>query len=42
MLGESLVGVFGGITSEVTAAEARTLGNCGDGEGDGSALCDNK
>ena len=42
MLGESVIGLFGGISSEVTAAEAKALGNCGDGEGDGSALCDNK
>ncbi len=42
MLGESLVGLFDGVSSEVTAADARTKGNCGDGEGDGSALCDNK
>ena len=42
MLGDSLVGVFSGVTSEVSAAEARALGNCGGGEGDGSAECDNK
>ena len=42
MLGESLVGLFDGVTSDVTAAEARAKGNCGDGEGDGSAECDNK
>ena len=42
MLGDSLVGVFSGVTSEVSAAEARALGNCGGGEGDGSAICDNK
>ena len=42
MLGESVIGLFGGITSEVSAAEARAKGNCGDGEGDGSAECDNK
>ena len=42
MLGDSLVAVFAGVSSEVTAAEAKSLGNCGDGEGDGSALCDNK
>lgn len=42
MLGDSLVTVFGGISSEVSAADARALGNCGDGEGDGSAECDNK
>ena len=39
MLGDSLNTLFGGISSEVTAADAaaRTLGNCGGGEGDGSA-----
>ena len=42
MLGDSLVGLFDGVTSDVTAAEARAKGNCGSGEGDGSALCDNK
>ncbi len=42
MLGDSLVTIFDGITSDVTAAEARAKGNCGGGEGDGSALCDNK
>ncbi len=42
LVGESLVGVFAGVSSEVTAAEARVLGNCGDGAGDGNADCDNK
>ncbi len=42
LLGDSLVAVFAGVSSEVTAAEARSLGNCGGGEGDGSANCDNK
>ncbi len=42
LVGESLVGVFAGVSSEVTAAEAKVLGNCGDGAGDGSADCDNK
>lgn len=44
MLGEGVVGLFGGISSDVSAIEANIsdLGNCGDGEGDGSALCDNK
>ena len=42
LLGDSLVAVFDGVSSEVTAAEARSLGNCGGGEGDGSANCDNK
>ena len=42
MLGDSLVAVFDGVTSDVVAAEAASKGNCGDGEGDGSALCDTK
>ena len=42
LLGDSLVSVFAGVSSEVTAAEAKALGNCGGGSGDGSALCDNK
>ena len=42
LVGDSLVTVFAGVSSEVTAAEAKALGNCGDGEGDGSAVCDNK
>ena len=41
LLGESVIGLFGGITSDVVAAEARAKGNCGGGEGDGSAECDN-
>ena len=36
------VAVFGGVSSEVTAVDARTIGNCGEGEGEGSAECDNK
>ncbi len=44
MLGDSLVAVFDGVTSDVVAAEANigVEGNCGDGDGEGSALCDNK
>ena len=44
MLGDSVVEMFGGITSDVAAAEANigVEGNCGDGSGEGSALCDNK
>ena len=42
LLGDSLVTIFDGITSDVVATEARVKGNCGGGEGDGSADCDNK
>ena len=42
MLGDSLVTIFDAITSDVVAADAASKGNCGGGEGDGSALCDNK
>ena len=45
LLGDSVVALFGGITSEVSTAEliaGGDLGNCGDGSGDGSAECDNK
>ena len=42
LVGDSLVTVFAGVSSEVTAAEAKALGNCGSGDGDGSAVCDNK
>ena len=45
MLGESLVTIFDGVTSDVVAAQAAASGvegNCGDGEGEGNAECDNK
>ncbi len=47
LLGESVVTLFGGITSEVSTAELiaggeGVEGNCGDGEGEGSAECENK
>ena len=45
MLGDSVVTLFGGITSEVSTAEliaGGVEGNCGDGEGEGSAECENK
>ena len=45
VLGDSVIALFGGITSEVSTAEliaGGDLGNCGDGSGDGSAECDNK
>ncbi len=45
LVGDSVVSMFGGITSEVSTAEVIAggdLGNCGDGAGDGSAECDNK
>ena len=45
LLGERVVTLFGGITSEVSAAEliaGGVEGNCGDGAGEGSAECENK
>ena len=45
LLGESVVSMFGGITSEVSTAEViagGAEGNCGDGSGEGSAECENK
>jgi len=50
LVGDSVVSMFGGITSDVSTAEliaggegaGGDLGNCGDGSGDGSAECENK
>ncbi|MCH8203245.1 MAG: Flp family type IVb pilin [Proteobacteria bacterium] len=45
MLGDSLVTIFDGVTSDVVAAQAAASGvegNCGDGEGAGNAECENK
>jgi pilus assembly protein Flp/PilA len=49
VLGESVVALFEGVTSDIPTAEAIAAkaqggveGNCGDGEGEGSAECENK